>query len=285
MSYSIPNIITYAKLSQFLAANDIRVSGYTNGGRIDKRLPMMLYIERKSLEWRYAQNSSDTSLFKVGQYVLALCGKYQFQAQQISGGGGTVVDATAPSVATTFIPKEIQFIVGDVDALVANGGTSITITDANIEESSIEIHVDLGFLAGNVSDRPSYTVAYNSTSAVITLVGQTASTGQLWNIKYRKTQISSASSGSSGSSGIGEPVYYLADGTEGATLQLESLYGITMGFLFRDGRLLQNVSPSTPTNPSQFSFDNNTLDGATPTGTVTFAYALGANELISWDTR
>jgi hypothetical protein len=265
MAYDTDDIITWAKISQYLSEKDIIVSGAINGGRIDKRLPQMLYTERKSLEWRYSQNSSDTSLFDTGNYVLSLCGKYLMQAQQISGGGGTVVNATQPSALVGIVPKHIEFVVGDGSALIANGSRTLTITDNNIKSGSVEIHVSTGELSKNLVDRLSYTEAYSSTGVVITM-NENAVTGQAFIIDYYKTVGISASSSSSTRP---DPIYYFADGTEGVTLTLTDLYGFDIGMLFRDGRPYAPTS-GTPIN-QQYTFDNNTVDGnGDPAGTIVF---------------
>jgi hypothetical protein len=52
--YSILDIIKIAKVSQFLAENDIDKRGLFGGG-VDLQLPRKLYNIRKSVEWMYGQ--------------------------------------------------------------------------------------------------------------------------------------------------------------------------------------------------------------------------------------
>lgn len=91
MAYSIPDIITWSKISQVLAFYDCEKKKYTAGGFIDDDLHIKLKIERSVLEWEYAQDPTSDNLFVLGNYVYALCGQYIFQAMTTSGGGGVVV--------------------------------------------------------------------------------------------------------------------------------------------------------------------------------------------------
>lgn len=99
MSYAISDIITWAKMSQAFAALD---SGKKSAreGYLDPTLHEKLYVERKSLEWQYADDPNYTYLFEQGNYVLALCGVYLFEAQNASGTGGT----TSGLTPTQFYP-------------------------------------------------------------------------------------------------------------------------------------------------------------------------------------
>lgn len=100
MSYSIANIIGWSKMSQALAAVGEAMKAAFTGGTIDEDWHIKLYVERKSLEWEYAQDSSSTLLFSLGNYVLSLCGAYLIKAQYVSGDGGVVVEPTTPSALT-----------------------------------------------------------------------------------------------------------------------------------------------------------------------------------------
>lgn len=73
---SVPFIIQIAKVSQYLAQNDIDNKGLYGGG-IDLDLPKKLYNIRKSVEWMYNQDSTDPSLVGTSEYLLALCSKYR----------------------------------------------------------------------------------------------------------------------------------------------------------------------------------------------------------------
>ena len=50
---SIPNIIKYAKISEYLAENDITKSNIFFNGSLDRLLPVKIYESRLPLEWAY----------------------------------------------------------------------------------------------------------------------------------------------------------------------------------------------------------------------------------------
>jgi hypothetical protein len=77
---SVPSIIEIAKVSQYLAQNDIDDKGLYGGG-IDLDLPKKLYNIRKSVEWMYNQDSTEPNLGATSEYLLAMCAKYRSLAQ------------------------------------------------------------------------------------------------------------------------------------------------------------------------------------------------------------
>jgi hypothetical protein len=95
---SVADIIDIARLSQVYAANDIAKKGVYGGG-IDRRLPQMLYIERKAVEAVYALDPTDDYLRFTANYLYALCGPYGLRAAYAldSGSSGTVAPATPPT--------------------------------------------------------------------------------------------------------------------------------------------------------------------------------------------
>jgi hypothetical protein len=98
MTYTTAEVIDIAKVSQVLAAQFIATNGLYGGSGVDRRLPRMLYIERKSIEWLYGLDPTDTSLVGTTNYVYALCGRFGLVAARIiaSGNGGTVAPITPP---------------------------------------------------------------------------------------------------------------------------------------------------------------------------------------------
>lgn len=94
MGYLITDIIQWAKISQPLAAQDQAKKLNTRGGSIIQDLDVKLYVERKSLEYAYAQDPTGDETFQIGQWVLSLLGMYLFKAQQATGGGGSITPVT-----------------------------------------------------------------------------------------------------------------------------------------------------------------------------------------------
>lgn len=97
MSYTIPDIITWAQISQPLAAIGEAKKKALNRGSFDTDLHTKLYVERKSLEWEYAQDPASDNLFQIGNWVWALSGIYGLQAQFEDTGSGATITPLSPS--------------------------------------------------------------------------------------------------------------------------------------------------------------------------------------------
>ena len=91
-------VIMIAKVSQYLAENDIEKKGLYGGG-MDLLLPKKIYCVRKNVSWMYDMNSSDSSLQATTNYLYALCGKYAAAAQAILSQNLITEIANNPSQA------------------------------------------------------------------------------------------------------------------------------------------------------------------------------------------
>lgn len=121
MAISVANIIRIAKASQYLALLDVQ-KGSLFGRRISPQTPMILYMERKAVEWLYDLDPTNETLTATANYLYSLCRGYNLQAQNITGGGGTV----APVTPTT-APEPYDFEV-DATSFIPTGGTTKIIT-------------------------------------------------------------------------------------------------------------------------------------------------------------
>lgn len=158
MSYAIPDIISWAKASQALAYYGERKKLAFQHGTIEENLHVKLRMERISLEYAYAQDATSDQTYQIGQWVLALCGMYLFEAQQAAGSGGSISPIT-PST----LPNPIEFIVSG-SSLIVSGGSSLTVTDF--------IGFNLIFIRGGItqsklSTEPSY-FTWDRTSGAFT---------------------------------------------------------------------------------------------------------------------
>lgn len=108
MSYTTAEILLIAKKCQFLVSNDIEKKGLSGGG-IDLQLAKKIKNIRESIEYIYNLDSSDSTLFGTGNYLLALCMPYVFKAVSISGGGGSI----APITPITPIKSPIRITSDD----------------------------------------------------------------------------------------------------------------------------------------------------------------------------
>lgn len=97
-NFTVQEILDIAAVSEYLAANDV-AKGSLFSQRLDPRLPLMLYMERKAVYWAYSQTPTYTDIVFTSNYLYALCGKYALSAQWIinGGGGGTPVVPITPT--------------------------------------------------------------------------------------------------------------------------------------------------------------------------------------------
>lgn len=80
-----PDVIEIAKVCEYLALQDIASRKFYNTQVVDKRLPYLLYLERKAVQFMYALNPNDEYLDATTNYLLALCGGYAQRAQLVIG--------------------------------------------------------------------------------------------------------------------------------------------------------------------------------------------------------
>lgn len=113
--FTIQQILTYQKISQYLAGNDKSSQLGLKSGSFIGNLEGLLYMEGYLLQNLYTLNPSSSTLRSTGEYVLSLCGKYLQQAIAIANG----VIAGAPVITG---PSNISVNVG------ANATFSVTIT-------------------------------------------------------------------------------------------------------------------------------------------------------------
>src|ERR1700744_1554164 len=95
---SIPLILNIGKLCQVLSSVDNQKNTLFKGATIDQRLPVTIYQVWKPLSLRYAANPSDSTVRQVAEYLLALCGPYALQAQNILNNlAGSLPTISGPS--------------------------------------------------------------------------------------------------------------------------------------------------------------------------------------------
>lgn len=123
MPYTVAQIIDIAKISQYLAAQDV-ARGSLFGARKIPITPQVLYMERKAVEWMYDLDPTDDTLTLTANYLYSLCRGYNLQASRISGGGGGSISPVTPATA----PSPYQFIVAASGNLINTGESTVTIT-------------------------------------------------------------------------------------------------------------------------------------------------------------
>lgn len=123
---TIPDIITIAQISQYLAACDIQ-----KGGRdgIYLSLPQKLYCIRKNVQWLYNLDNTNTTLIPTANYLYSLCAPYSLEAGKISGSGGGSVSPIAPIINP--IPFPLDFIVDFDTTPIVVGGNGLLLDGTN----------------------------------------------------------------------------------------------------------------------------------------------------------
>lgn len=81
--YTIQQLLNIGDLSSVLASVDNGKNIFFKGAVLDPMLPRTIVRVKRSLALRYSANPSDTTLRKVGEYLLQLCGPYALQAENI----------------------------------------------------------------------------------------------------------------------------------------------------------------------------------------------------------
>lgn len=171
MALTTAQKLDIASISEYLSFVDIEKRGLFGGG-VPLNLPQKIYNIRKSIDYWYALDPTDTSLITTSNYLLALCGLYGLQAQEVVTSAGSI----APS-STSTPPLPLQFIVAASGNSFNNGDTSATLTTFagyNI------LFARGGIPQSTVSTEPTY-YSYNRSTGFLTL-NIAAGTGELFQI-------------------------------------------------------------------------------------------------------
>jgi len=121
MSYAVSDIITWAKISQPLARYYEAKKKANGDNSANLNLDIELYDTRKDVEYAYAQDPTSANTYQQANYLLTLCGIYLFQAQQTTGGGGSITPIT-PSAS----PDPYDFVVSS-SSFIVTGASSATL--------------------------------------------------------------------------------------------------------------------------------------------------------------
>ena len=173
MAYTIPEIIIWAKICQPLAryGEAKRLASGDTDADID--LDIKLYMTRKDVEYAYSQNADSDILHTMGNYLLSLCGRYIFQAQATTVGGGTITPIT-PST----MPNPYDFEV-DANSFIATGDTTKTFPTS--WEGLNMLFVRNSITQSTVNQGASY-YSWDNTTRLFTLINGAAQVGELFQI-------------------------------------------------------------------------------------------------------
>jgi len=172
MAYSIPEIIVWSKISQPLARIGEAKKRATNNGSIDKDLDIELYLTRKDVEYEYGQDTDSSNLYAMGNYLLALCGVYLFQAQETVVGGGTITPII-PRISLDPYDFEVS-----ASSFIATGETSKVIAGF--------VGFNLLFVRNNVTqstvNQGGTYYSWSKLTGLFTLINGAAQGGELFQI-------------------------------------------------------------------------------------------------------
>lgn len=178
--FSATDVITWAKISQYLGRKYLTQNMLLQGGDVDPTYPVFIRGERRALEFMNSFDPSNATIDQVTNYVYSIT-KYKAQAKVIAGQGGTggiVIPGTG--VAATIRDISIEFELGVTSspvvvngvnvALPSDGDDSITIPLENIMNGSLLLTIGGVPQPTIATTNSTYTtIAYSTTQAVITL--------------------------------------------------------------------------------------------------------------------
>lgn len=139
--YPVSDIITWAKISQYLGEVDLAQQSAFRGGNLDPQYPILIRMERRALEFMNGFDSSNANIDYVANYVYNLCGKYLAEAKVIAGQGGSggIVNPST-GTATTLLDISLEFELGVTASPVIVNGVSVTLP--NDGDNSITLPLD-----------------------------------------------------------------------------------------------------------------------------------------------
>jgi hypothetical protein len=175
--FTIPQIIQFAKISQYLAGNDIASKTALRSGSINENLPWLLYMEGYLLENMYTLNPGGSTLRKTAEYVLSLCGKYLNQAQTIinnlaaglpviTGPSNQSVNQGASAIFTIAVVSSLSYTIQWYDfagnPIVGQTGLSYVFSNAQTGDTGKTFYAKVTSAAGTtVSGIATLTVTAN----------------------------------------------------------------------------------------------------------------------------
>lgn len=148
---NIPLYIAYGKIGQFLWANDNSKAAIFGNGPLSPRYDRLIYMVRKSIEWDYANNPTDPTLTKTGDYLWSLIGKYQVQAAAMYSGSACV----APVIISNPLTQTVG-AGGTVTFVAVVTGTNLTYqwqkNDVNITGATAASYSIIGLVSGDAGN-------------------------------------------------------------------------------------------------------------------------------------
>lgn len=188
-AYPVNTIIDIAKICQYLATVDIQSRKFATNQAIDKRLPTLIYLTRKDVEWMYGWNPAEPTLVGTANRLLSLCFPYVNKALQImnGGGSGTIVNPTT-GTESAVVGYYTEFTVGQVGAPILDGQSSFVIALPGFVENSIAGDIGGAELPMFRNDQYSFTVNYSNPAQVTINFNAPVSNGMFFQFRGLRLQ-------------------------------------------------------------------------------------------------
>ena len=107
-----PLIINIGIISQYLAIRDIRSRHFASNQLPYREIAQHIRSVRKSVQWAYSYNSSDSTLVATGEYLYALCAPYSQQAISIlNNSTAQAPTVTGPSNDSVLVGASASFTI------------------------------------------------------------------------------------------------------------------------------------------------------------------------------
>lgn len=189
--YPVATIIDIGKVSQGLALVDnLKQKSFKNGA-IDNRLPLLIFLVRRTVEYGYEVDPLGDTTTSLANYLYALCRRYANLALNKlgQGGGGIIIDpGSGQPINLRWV--NMSFTVGSAGSPVNDGELQFVINLTNILSDS----ATFGFSnaspfprTGTVSaDQQTYTPTYTQANMTITLA-QAVHDGEQYTLDFGRS--------------------------------------------------------------------------------------------------
>lgn len=165
---SVPSILQIARIAQYLASGSISSGNNFKGTALDERLAIMIYCERRAVQYRYDQNPNDPTLQTTANYLYTLLGRFGLLARvRLASLSVAPPTISGPSSVTLNVGQNATFTVSVVSAAPytlqwydSNGnpiagaiGLSYTFLNAQLTDSGKTFYVKATNPAGTVTSQ------------------------------------------------------------------------------------------------------------------------------------
>jgi hypothetical protein len=172
--FAISDIITWAKISQYLGRFYNSGQRLLQGRDLDPYYPLIIRMQRRELEFMNTFNPSQESIDATANYVYSMT-KYIAEAKVIAGQGGSggIVNPST-GIASTIQDISLEFELGVTASPVTVNGVSVTLPSNGDDSFILPLeNIMGGSLLLTVGGTPQPTIA--TTNSTYTTMSYTAS--------------------------------------------------------------------------------------------------------------